>query len=165
MQALDQESNVNSVTHRDDLATTPLFIQGQNQSAEIEIEEDEVEPMAIENPGLRKVKLWRALCSRIQGTGDLVQQLGTTEQDQQLGSSEKDRQLIVKESTLNPQIMKDEGSSGLASLLQQIFSSAQIRIHSTVGPDGSTSFTHLGVGLPGMKEVVFQIPQLEIDMS
>jgi hypothetical protein len=80
--------------------------------------------------------------------------------EQHLDTAGKEHQLVVKDpSSSSPHVIKEVDTPDLASLLQQIYSLAQLRIHCTVGLDGSTSITHLSVGLPGMKEIVIQLPQ------
>jgi hypothetical protein len=99
-QAPNQESNVNTVAHQDDSAIAPLFIQGQNRSEELVIEEDQGVPMVIENSGAEDGNNVNG--SLNQETGNMIQRHGTAEQDHQSGSSEKDLQLVVNGPDQNP---------------------------------------------------------------
>jgi hypothetical protein len=170
MQVTDQESNANSAALQDDSATAPLFIQGQNQSGEIVIEEDQAEPMATDNAGDKDAATvnGNVMINHLpQGSEDPVQtqQIDSMDQTVQFDASKQDQQLVTQNPTSFSQNMNDESFSGMATLLQQICSTAQIRIHSTVHPDGSNLFTHLSVKLPGMMEAKIQIPKPEFDMS
>jgi hypothetical protein len=127
-QAPDQESNINSVTQQDDSATAPLFVQGQNQSAEVQMEEDQDDPMLIENPGAKEGTSVDGPLN--QETVVMTQRLGVSGNEQQSDAADKNLeqtlQLVVKDTEQNPKIMPNEKFPGLPSLIQHICSAAQI---------------------------------------
>jgi hypothetical protein len=136
------------------------FVQGQQQSTEIYIEDQMDQP--VEATPEQAAMILHQDCSGTQeGTGQPMQPNETHHlqpiQEQKQGSE----LCLALLSQLNAQDEILSQSQSIRTLLQQLCSTAQIKIQSKTGANGTIAITRLTLTLPGCQDLVCSFPASE----